>query len=1111
MMEAQYFFDLIEKLSKERDLTDRQLVERQLDLLVKFFAQVSQKEKLHFSTLFSRFAFVMGREQVPQEVQSRMQWFRRRASLVVYEGKPASETDALCGWVVLGEAVSEILHQPLPESLRALRPEKDPFPPVVDDMADHIPYVRAFVSRIDEVEKMLVARDRDRPGREILVKYGHHALNEGFDPTVSALKSRLRGRATVNLLDVQVDKTGVYYPGYIVLEPDFLMDVSAIAKCFRENKQEPEAHLLSKFLSADFSEPLLLGNVANLFLDELMNDPGADFISVFKKSFWGNPIQFCLLSDDQVNAMRDKAQKHFATIRELVMQRFGERRIDPAHCYLEPSFFSEKYGIQGRLDVLFREPGPQGRSAIIELKSGLNRFANRYGVTPDHFVQTLLYDLLLRSVFGEAIGPETFVLYSKLELDALKFVPQIKSQQQDAINLRNLLVVGEWSLCRIDEGDLSEKCLFDLWNNGRLHERSLFTRRDLDAFSKVWINASALERKYFRAFVAFTAREHRLARIGVEGSEQLNGQASLWLDPLEWKAAHFDALAYLKIRSHSVADESPTVELVLTERSARLTNFRSGDIAVLYPFVEGKGPLDTQVFKCNIVAIDPEKVVVRLRSKQFNRQVFDDPGCFWALEQDSMDSSFNAQYRGLFSFLQEKKEKKELLLGARPPKLPLPNREDRNWPGSLTEEQIRILDKALDAREYFLLLGPPGTGKTQFMLHHYAKHLLEHTDQNLLLLAYTNRAVDEICESIAPFARDRFVRLGSDGSSGGAWGDVLWKNRVEELGSRAKVKEYLDSRRIVVSTVSSLNGHLDLLKLKHFDRVVLDEASQVLEPQLVGLLGRFERFLLIGDHKQLPAVVLQEKSDTELDDPDLVALGLRDRRNSLFERLYRLAEQNGWSWAYDMLSVQGRMHRDIAAYPGMRFYAGNLKTLPESVDTLQWQSAPLERTAAGDEALARGIAAHRFLFVDTPADTAETLKTNRYEAEIVVRAVENFRRIYEAREDWSLSKIGVIAPYRAQIACIREALAQAGPEYEAITVDTVERYQGGARDIILVSFCANAPHQLDTLVSLGDDGVVDRKLNVALTRARQHLVLIGNRKTLEIHPVYRDLLDFVPC
>jgi DNA replication ATP-dependent helicase Dna2 len=95
------------------------------------------------------------------------------------------------------------------------------------------------------------------------------------------------------------------------------------------------------------------------------------------------------------------------------------------------------------------------------------------------------------------------------------------------------------------------------------------------------------------------------------------------------------------------------------------------------------------------------------------------------------------------------------------------------------------------------------------------------------------------------------------------------------------------------------------------------------------------------------------------------------------------------------------------------------------------------------------------------------------------------------------TSIGIITPYRAQIALIRKCMEELPERYSAIiTVDTVERYQGGARDIIIISFCVNRISQLDSLVSLSQEGI-DRKLNVTLTRAKEQIILIGNKNLLE--------------
>jgi len=281
----------------------------------------------------------------------------------------------------------------------------------------------------------------------------------------------------------------------------------------------------------------------------------------------------------------------------------------------------------------------------------------------------------------------------------------------------------------------------------------------------------------------------------------------------------------------------------------------------------------------------------------------------------------------------------------------------------------------------------------------------------------------------------------------------------------------LKSHRIVVATVSSMASKLDLL---HFN---IDEASQILEPAILGLLPLFERFILIGDHQQLPAVVVQSSEASNITDTELEEIGLNNLRNSLFERLYKRCK---------------------------------LKVLPEETDRYAQQVASIgwslpESPSPMETMLSR----QRVLFLPTPSSAANgNHKTNKYEAERIAELIVSFQNIYkENNKDFTKNSLGIITPYRAQIAQIKRVLQEQNISDELLTIDTVERYQGGARDVILLSLCANHMRQLKSLISHSDEGV-DRKLNVALTRAREHLVILGNAEVLRTDEVYRELIDY---
>jgi DNA replication ATP-dependent helicase Dna2 len=226
--------------------------------------------------------------------------------------------------------------------------------------------------------------------------------------------------------------------------------------------------------------------------------------------------------------------------------------------------------------------------------------------------------------------------------------------------------------------------------------------------------------------------------------------------------------------------------------------------------------------------------------------------------------------------------------------------------------------------------------------------------------------------------------------------------------------------------------------------------------------------------------------------------------------LYQRAEKNNWNWAFATLSAQGRMHKDICEFPNLHFYDGKLNLLPEESNE-KWQSEALSyRIPDSNTLLTDKLLNNRVVFIPSFSDLESNPKTNLSEAVKVAEVVDIFNRIYQSNNlHFDKNTIGVITPFRAQIAQIRQELAKFENAYEQMTIDTVERYQGAARDIIIVSLCLNMEHQLGSLISVSDDEKVDRKLNVALTRARKHLIIIGNESIMKKSSHYAALLDWI--
>ena len=1077
-------------------------------LLQFIFQEETQREKLYFSTFFARMAYVGVKCQLDRRALFYLHYFRRRGKLVT-DGQAVEDasTDLIlqAGYYSIQLALQKVLRVTVPDHFSALFQAPQIQEKPVEVKQRH-PFQRYLAIRPLPEESCLWGYPEDQPANPIKVFYNQEGRNDNFAENITRLIRHELFPMTMNLVDVEEDKQGHWYPGMIICEPDYLMDITAIAECFKPSGFEHLPYVLRKFFDKPQNKSLLQGHIANFFLDEIAVNQRADFRETFRKAFTINPLAFALLNDEDLKELMDQSRTHFTVLREVLHGHLATLDIDLRHIYLEPSFFSPNYGIQGRLD-LFHLRMPH-RTDVIELKSGKLYHANSYGLNVNHYIQTILYDLLVRSIY-QSRKSNSYILYSGLPDKPLRYAPVIHTQQKEAMQLRNDLIIFEKMLTRLSP---LKRGYFDQLDPDQYPYLQGFGRRDLDKFVQVYRSLDSLEKSLFKHYIRFIATEQHLAKTGVEGAAEINGLAALWLATAEEKTARYEMLTGLKLSGLQWQEGTPTLTLERLPGQETLTNFRTGDIAVLYatlPRASRITPVENQIFKCTLIDLSETRVQVRLRNKQVQGDLFKD-AAFWNLEKDILDSSFVQMYQGLFQFAQAPVRFRELLLGRRAPEAPAPLFTPPHF-DYLTAEQTALLGQIISAREYFLLWGPPGTGKTSTMIRALVQHYLTGSTDQLLLLAYTNRAVDELCEALELLPASMagaYLRIGSRYSTAPAFRHRLLDVQIEKLSTRGELLNLLAAHRIIVATVSSLNARTEIFQLKFFQLALIDEASQLLDPNLLGLLTRIPKWVLIGDHQQLPAVVAQRAENTAVEDERLHELGFHNLRDSFFERLYRRAQDQSWTWAYGQLSQQGRMHQDLMAFPNRMFYQGSLSVLNKLPSLYQALTGALDYHLPEQASpLEQLLASKRLVYIPTGIDLQDHHKTNRYEAQAVVQVIRSFNRLREKNDQHpSLQSIGVITPYRAQIALIRQHLHLADLLTPELTIDTVERYQGGAKDIIIISLCTNHLRQLEQLISLSDEGV-DRKLNVALTRARYHLVVIGNREILSQNPVYAQLME----
>ena len=432
----------------------------------------------------------------------------------------------------------------------------------------------------------------------------------------------------------------------------------------------------------------------------------------------------------------------------------------------------------------------------------------------------------------------------------------------------------------------------------------------------------------------------------------------------------------------------------------------------------------------------------------------------------------------------------------------------------LNATQEEAVNMVLRAKDVAIVHGPPGTGKTTTLVEAIRETLMR--ENQVLVCAQSNMAVDWISEKLVDrginvlrignptrvndkmlsFTYERRFEAHPDYAQ--LWairkairdlrshrkrGDEKFHQKLESLKSRATEleirinNELFGEARVIASTlVGSANRLLDGQK---FGTLFIDEAAQALEAACWIPMRRVSRVVLAGDHCQLPPTI---KSIAALK----AGLG-----KTLMERIVEMHPE-----AVTLLRMQYRMNDDIMRFSSNYFYDGKVESAPEvkyrsilDLDTpIEWKD-----TSTLDE---------KEQFVGESFG-----RINKAEAELTLDTLQQyFERIGKQRLQDERIDVGIISPYRAQVQYLRRLLMKREyfkPFRRYISINTVDGFQGQERDVIVIS-----------LVRSNDEGQIGflrdlRRMNVAITRARMKLIILGDKQTMTQHPFYRQLWQYI--
>ena len=444
----------------------------------------------------------------------------------------------------------------------------------------------------------------------------------------------------------------------------------------------------------------------------------------------------------------------------------------------------------------------------------------------------------------------------------------------------------------------------------------------------------------------------------------------------------------------------------------------------------------------------------------------------------------------------------------------------------LNPTQEEAVNKVLWAKDVAIVHGPPGTGKTTTLVEAIYETLRR--ENQVLVCAQSNMAVDWISEKLVDrgvnvlrignptrvndkmlsFTYERRFEAHPDYDQ--LWairkairelrghrkrGDERYHQKLERLKERATELEvrinaqlFGEARVIACTLVGSANRLLDGQK---FGTLFIDEAAQALEAACWIPIRKVSRVILAGDHCQLPPTV---KSLAALK----AGLG-----KTLMERIVENKPE-----VVTLLKMQYRMNEEIMRFSSDWFYGNQVESAPEVK----------YRSILDLDIPMTWIDTSQFEFPDNPEHPAQPLfreqfvgesfgRINKAEAELTLLALEQyFNKIGKARILDERIDVGIISPYRAQVQYLRRLLKKKEffkPYRHLISVNTVDGFQGQERDIILISLVrANDEGQIGFLRDL-------RRMNVAITRARMKLIILGDASTMTRHPFYKKLYDYI--
>ncbi|CAI2340965.1 unnamed protein product [Caenorhabditis sp. 36 PRJEB53466] len=864
----------------------------------------------------------------------------------------------------------------------------------------------------------------------------------------------------INLISAKVWGDGDFIvdeeQGIVVLNPNALVPCTSVASatfCSRKTI------LNDKFKFGNASnKAMLLGTIMHEIFQNAITSKkrpitDSDLLKIWKTQAPKYAEELVALSFTP-NCLNSELQPYFSIICAWINKHypnsksfFGKRELLPSKSELlevhdiEENIWDPRLGLKGKVDVTMRTKQKQGMESL-ELKTGKSSFSS------EHIGQVLLYCMMHSSRYEQPIGPGN-ILY--LKDGAARCVTPRAAELFGIIQQRNNLSVffenptsNTLPAPRADTR-FCEKCDHKVMCSfyQKTEEKYAQSSGAMKTFAEGEI--AHLQQKhieYTSNWIRWITAEWQCERERTETQNK-----DLWLKSVQERVEGGTCLAGLTPIGEEVSN-SQRVLISFRRETPSVSPFHAGDVCLLS---------NQKHISISFVIVD---------------QVSDD------VVRVSADKSVKNDVIGL--------RLRSVLVDLLPPQIVVETGVD--LPAAVrkiivraklnTEQRLAVVH-ALATQDFMMVEGLPGSGKTTLIS--VLIQCLVATNKKILLAAFTHSAVDNILGKLKnDVSTEKILRLGNSSSIKEDIQRITLKAKVENEATEDyydAVKRIMKTTPIVACTCHHVPREL-LFSYRHFDVVIVDEASMVLEPLLIPVLATSKKFVLVGDCKQLTPLVVSKKAKFE-------GAGV-----STMEKL-----QKAHPKAVLSLTSQYRMNKELSVLSSKLFYEDRLICGNEAV-----ARSCLSRM--GDYALNEDMEDHlkkclsgemedSCVFLDTQSGTRRSMQcedgegggvVNEGEARVVVEMCAQF-----IEGGIKPHEIGVMSAYRKQAELIRNLLKN-----DALEVNTVDSYQGREKRVMIwsLTWTENSTKKSELLKD-------ERRVNVALTRARQKLVVIGCKKSAE--------------